>query len=61
MCKKESYEKPETEIIRFETEDVITASGLYNGYDGSGESYGYPFQYKKRRNQTFRLFKFEIK
>ena len=27
---KERYEKPETEIIIFETEDVITASGLDN-------------------------------
>ena len=41
--KKEIYEKPETEIIRFETEDVITASGLSVGSDGDGDTFSWPF------------------
>ena len=31
---KEKYETPECEVIEFETEDVITTSGI----DGIGES-----------------------
>lgn len=43
MNTKETYEKPETEIIQFETEDVITASGLNVGDDGSGDTFSWPF------------------
>lgn len=33
---KEIYTKPEMEIIEFETEDVITTSGVDNKFDGDG-------------------------
>ena len=30
---KQNYEVPEVEIIMFESEDIITASGDYDGID----------------------------
>lgn len=35
--KKEKYETPVTEIIRFETEDVITTSGAAQIDTGEGD------------------------
>ena len=39
---KEAYEEAEMEIIEFETEDVITTSGVSGGGEigGGGEGFG---------------------
>ncbi len=33
---KKTYEKPELQIVSFENADIITASDLVNGGEGSG-------------------------
>ena len=43
---KKPYHKPQTEIIRFTTEDIIMTSGfggLHDGGTGTGEDNQWPF------------------